>query len=329
MTLIPLTLKSLSLMTTKSRFSAGIGFSALLSPAILWGQAEAGGNGNPAFYQTLGENLLFVISGAVILLAFAALFRLSSMMLQLHKMEVLNKYGIPAYEKVAKESWWSRMMKKWSGTVPLEKEEDILMDHNYDGIRELDNSLPPWWVALFYITIAFAVAYIGYYHFSGNWSGSRQEYEMEMKEAEVAVARYLANQADQVDETNVELLTDEASLAAGEAIFLGKCATCHGNLGEGGVGPNMTDEYWIHGGTIVDVFSTVKYGVPAKGMISWRDQLRPQEMQMVSSYILTLQGTDPPNQKAPEGTLFERQAEDLQQPADSSMAPAGGALGMK
>ena len=152
---------------------------------------------------------------------------------------------------------------------------------------------------------------------------------MEMKEAEVAVARYLANQADQVDETNVELLTDEASLAAGEAIFLGKCATCHGNLGEGGVGPNMTDEYWIHGGTIVDVFSTVKYGVPAKGMISWRDQLRPQEMQMVSSYILTLQGTDPPNQKAPEGTLFERQAEDLQQPADSSMAPAGGALGMK
>lgn len=315
-------------MKNKNLIKSGISLGLLLTAAHLWGQAEEGQASNPNFYQYLGENLLFFVAGGIILLAFVALFQLSSMLLQMHKVEVLNKYGIPAYDKVKKESWWNRMMKSWTKSVPVEKEDDILFDHEYDGIRELDNSLPPWWVALFYISIAFAVVYMTYYHFSGAGPGSREEYRQEMEEADKAVARYLASQANMVDETNVELLSDAATMTAGETIFLGKCAACHGNLGEGGIGPNMADNYWIHGGTIQDVFKTIKYGVPEKGMISWKDQLRPQEMQMVASYILSLQGTDPPNQKEPEGELFERQAEEASEPVDTTVQEVQDALGM-
>ena len=178
------------------------------------------------------------------------------------------------------------------------------MDHNYDGIRELDNSLPPWWVALFYISIAFAVVYYTYYHIAGMGLSSHEQYEQEVEEAKEAVALFLSRQANLVDETNVEVLTDEGEVALGKTIYDVNCVACHGTLGEGGVGPNFADEYWISGGDIKDLFRTIKYGVPEKGMISWQAQLRPAEMQRVASYILTFQGTDPPNAKEPQGELY-------------------------
>ncbi|HQU52955.1 MAG TPA: c-type cytochrome, partial [Saprospiraceae bacterium] len=130
------------------------------------------------------------------------------------------------------------------------------------------------------------------------------EYEMAMKEAKQQVAEYVAAQGNLVDETNVTARTDDAALAQGKDIWIANCVACHGANGEGGVGPNMTDKYWIHGGDIKNIFNTIKYGVPEKGMISWQTQLSPSAMADVASYILTLQGTNPPNAKAPQGDLY-------------------------
>jgi cytochrome c oxidase cbb3-type subunit 3 len=102
--------------------------------------------------------------------------------------------------------------------------------------------------------------------------------------------------------TIAEPLKDAKALAAGKQVFETQCFTCHGKLGEGGIGPNMTDEYWIHGGTIADVIHTLRVGVPAKGMIAWDKTLTPDQIDAVASYILVkLQGTTPPNGKAPQG----------------------------
>ena len=146
---------------------------------------------------------------------------------------------------------------------------------------------------------------MSYYHVFDQGELQIASYESEMETAEKAVAAFVSRQGEQVDENNVTLLSAAGDMDAGKTIFNTQCAACHGLLGEGGIGPNMTDKYWIHGGSIKDVFSTIKYGVIEKGMIPWKDQLRAKEMQQVSSYILSLQGTNPPNPKAPQGELYE------------------------
>lgn len=196
--------------------------------------------------------------------------------------------------------WWN---KKLVAAVPIEQEAEIDLGHNYDGIRELDNRLPPWWLAGFYITIACAVLYLGYYHIGSDWS-SDQEYQEEMAEAAKIKEAYLAKVAAGVNENNVEVLTDAIKIAEGKEIFTTYCVACHGDRGQGGIGPNMTDEYWLHGGDVKDVFRTIKYGVIDKGMTPWQEMLKPQEMQAVASYILSLQGTNPPDGKGPQGELF-------------------------
>ena len=192
----------------------------------------------------------------------------------------------------------------WKGltdAVPLDKEETIMLDHNYDGIRELDNHLPPWWIGLFYGTIIFAIIYGFNYHWFG-WSPlSGGEYEQEVATAQKQIEEFQAKNANSIDEKTVKVLTDANTLGKGKEIFTGKCAACHGAAGEGGVGPNLTDEYWLHGGTINDVFATIKNGVPDKGMISWKATLKPNEIQNVANYILSIQGTNPANAKAPQG----------------------------
>ncbi|RMG60409.1 MAG: cytochrome C oxidase subunit III [Bacteroidetes bacterium] len=212
---------------------------------------------------------------------------------------------------------WKFIQKKLTDAVPVEEEESIDMGHDYDGIRELDNNLPPWWKYGFYLTIVFAVVYLWYYHVSSDWS-SRQEYEVEMAEAAAEKEAYLAKVGNMVDESNVVMLEDAAALAEGKAIYDANCVACHGALGEGGVGPNLTDQYWIHGGSISDLFSTIKYGVPTKGMISWQAQLKPQQMQQVASYILTMQGTNPPNAKEPQGDLYVPEGEAAPAEADTT-----------
>lgn len=254
---------------------------------------------------------LLMAAGLVLgIWAINALLRATDAVLRSRELEIYEKHGLEDYlaaRKANEGSWWSRFNKMVTNAVPVEKERDILMDHNYDGIQELDNNLPPWWVYGFYLTIAIGVVYMWYYHISDYGKSSREEYAIEMEEAKLSVENYLATQADRVDESNVTLLTDEADLAAGKEIFTELCVVCHLDHGGGSevsVGPNLTDKYWLHGGSIVDVFKTVKYGVPEKGMISWQDQLRPADMHQVSSYILSLQGTNPPDAKEPQGDLY-------------------------
>lgn len=203
------------------------------------------------------------------------------------------------------DNFWTEMRKKyWEDAVPIEREGDITFHHAYDGIRELDNRLPPWWVNMFILTVTWAVGYMYYYHWGGNGPSSSEEYKMEVETAKKEIAVALAGKANDVDESSVVALTDASAIGEGELIYKNVCAACHGQLGEGTVGPNLTDDNWLHGGGIKNIFKTVKYGVPEKGMISWQSQLKPSDMQKVSSYILTLKGTNPPNPKAPQGEIW-------------------------
>jgi len=255
------------------------------------------------------QNILLVIGALVIIGALVVMYRTLFLLLEIEKRKVMEEKGmeVPELSRYIEEGpSWLEQLNAWMWKIaPISKEKEIDLGHDYDGIRELDNRLPPWWLGLMYGSIVFAFVYMYYYHWSDTDWSSTQEYEMAMVQAEKEKRAYLLQVANSVDESNVEFLEDEASLAAGETIFLSKCASCHGQLGEGGVGPNFTDPYWIHGGSISDIFSTIKYGVPEKGMISWQSQLRPKNMQQVASFIKTLQGTNPPNQKEKEGTLYQ------------------------
>jgi cytochrome c oxidase cbb3-type subunit 3 len=203
-------------------------------------------------------------------------------------------------------------------SVPIEKEAAIQFEHEYDGIRELDNVLPPWWLWMFYATIVFSIIYLVHYHISpikafenigfiGPGVGQEELYKMEMEQAEKEKQAYLAQMANKVNEENVTALLEPKEIAEGKNIFLTNCATCHGKEGQGGAGPNLTDDYWLHGGGIKNVFKTIKYGVPQKGMIAWETQLSPMQIQQVASYILTLRGTNPPGAKEPQGEVWKEE----------------------
>lgn len=255
------------------------------------------------------NNIVLVIAGMVLITALASLWYTFESIVYNKKREMLAAQGIelkPGSEQKSDSIFKKLYDKAWS-LVPMDKESEIDLGHDYDGIRELDNRLPPWWLYTFYLTIAIAIGYLYVYHFSDIGLSQKEEYAVAMEEARQEKLRYLISQANAVDETNVVALSDEGSLSEAKELFLLKCASCHGKLGEGlkGLGPNFTDPYWIHGGGVKNIFRTIKYGVPEKGMISWQTQLQPGTMQKLASYILTLQGTNPPNPKDPEGTLWE------------------------
>ncbi|MEX0883718.1 MAG: c-type cytochrome, partial [Cyclobacteriaceae bacterium] len=181
-------------------------------------------------------------------------------------------------------------------------------------IVELDNFMPPWLKYVFYMSIAFAVIYFVNYSVLGIGETQYEEYEEELALAAEEAELFKASGATTIDETNVEFDKSGPAIEAGKELYETNCAACHALDGGGGVGPNFTDQYWIHGGSINDVFSVVKYGVVEKGMIPWQDQLSPEQMQQVSSYILTMQGSTPANPKAPQGELYE---EEIEEPIDA------------
>ncbi|GJM62320.1 cbb3-type cytochrome c oxidase N-terminal domain-containing protein [Persicobacter diffluens] len=270
-------------------------YKAVAAMALLMGMmpelafAQSGGGLDEATALKIMLGLTTAISLGVLLVAIFTLKVVNTVMQQ----EAEKKAEAEGKELV-RQSWWWGIANE---AVPIEQEEEILLDHNYDGIQELDNHLPPWWKALFAATVVFGVIYVGVYHVFNLAPLSGKAYDIEMAEA--------ALKAADIDESNVTLLTDDAGLTRGEEIFVGKCVVCHGKQGEGKIGPNLTDEYWIHGGGIKDVFKVVKDGGrPGKGMISWKKQLSAKDMQAVSSYILTLQGTNPPNAKEAEGEKY-------------------------
>jgi cytochrome c oxidase cbb3-type subunit 3 len=196
-----------------------------------------------------------------------------------------------------------------------------LMDHAYDGIQEYDNPLPRWWVWIFWATILFAPFYILVYHFGPGM--------LEIDRYDAAMVAFYDKQAEELlamgeisDELLAGLMDDEAMMKGAKKVYQGKCATCHGMFGEGGIGPNLTDDHWLHGGNLMDIYTTVSDGVPSKGMVAWKRQLRPAELLAVSSYVGTLTGTEPPNPKAPQGEVFVRQPISAEATTEAAETPA-------
>jgi len=198
-------------------------------------------------------------------------------------------------------SWW----RKFAGmsVLPADEKKLIIEGHDYDGIHELDNRMPPWLQSLFAGTIVIAIAYFAYY-FSGMGDFQLAELDKEIAQAEIDKKAYMEKVGASMDENNVTLLTDPTVIDQGKKTFQEKCSACHGMDGGGTVGPNLTDSYWLHGTGIKNLFKTIKYGVPEKGMISWEKQLSPTDIQKVASYVLTLKGSTPANPKEPQGELM-------------------------
>jgi cytochrome c oxidase cbb3-type subunit III len=202
-------------------------------------------------------------------------------------------------------SWWSDLDKNvFTKAVDVAHEKDILLDHDYDGIKELDNSLPPWWKYGFYFTVFVGIIYMVRFHVLHAGPTPEQEYNKEMKIAAAEVEEYRKKSNDMVDEKTVTM-GDAAAIERGKKIFTSNCFACHGAKGEGGVGPNLTDDYWLHGGTINEVFRTIKFGVPEKGMQSWEKTYSPSQIKDLASFVKSLKGTNPPNPKAPQGDLMQ------------------------
>lgn len=223
----------------------------------------------------------------------------------IHPAEVILVDGKPV-----SESWmirtWNKLDKQFfTKAAPIEQEADILLDHDYDGIKELDNALPPWWKYGFYITIFIAAIYILKFEVWHTGMNPTEEYNAEMIAGKAQVDAHLAASKENVDENSVVALTDAAAISAGKELFGKSCVACHLAGGGGSVGPNLTDEYWIHGGSITDIFKTLKYGWPDKGMQAWASTYSPVQLQQLASYVMSLKGTNPPNAKAPQGDLYK------------------------
>ncbi len=253
-----------------------------------------------AFYVIVG--FIFMLAILVLLVAVYMLRVINYMNRQAAK-EKAERLGVPY---VPEPSFWERVWQKSHDFVPVEKEQSITFAHSYDGIRELDNHLPPWWTGLFVVTIIFSVAYLLFYHVMGTLPSQKAEYDNEVAVAQAQMQKLLAtNPVAAIDENNVEATADALALAEGKQIFLNTCASCHRKDGGGDIGPNLADDYWKHGGTIKDIFKTVRHGVQGTNMIAWEGVISPEKMKNVSSYVLALRGTNPPNAKKPEGDLFK------------------------
>lgn len=251
--------------------------------------------------------LTIVVAVLVLLTSIAVLKVMQTVLVQSQPEGAAAPEGILA-------GWWKGVMAKLTRVVPLDKEETIALDHDYDGIRELDNHLPPWWLYGFYFTIVFAIVYMLLFHViqPESFPLSSEEYKREMQAAAISIAEYKKANAENIDEASVTLITeDQTALGEGAEIFAKNCAVCHGDKGQGVSAPNLTDEFWKHGGGIKNVFSTIKYGVLDKGMQNWDKKLRPSEIQKVASFILSLEKVSPADGgKDPEGEKYEEAEEE-------------------
>lgn len=276
-----------------------------LSSATLFAQADANHSllDDPMFPLYAVFGFVFVVLVLVIVVAVMMLRTVNVLIEQVERKKAAERGA----SYVAPLTVWDRLSQKLNDSVPLEKEKDIDMGHEYDGIRELDNHLPPWWKWLFYGTIAWSVVYIVIYHFSGSLPLQSQEYDEEVAQAEKQVRLFQARQPQATIDINTLTFTNDAEIIAkGKAVFMdNNCGSCHRNDGGGNaIGPNLVDEYWIHGGELKDIYTTVKGGAIDKGMPAWGKLLSPKDVRDVTFYIMSIQGTNPPNAKAPQGERF-------------------------
>lgn len=298
------------------RFQVKIG-KFFLASLVVWAmagvpEAHAQDSGLPEIFPKWmndPNSCWLVLTFMVMAIAIAVLYRTNTMLVRMLSPQPKKvQLPVPVAGTVEKSpTLFSRIMHKLTASVPVSKEKDVLLDHNYDGIRELDNSLPPWWLYGFYITIAFAFLYMLHYHVSGTGKLQLDEYKEELVLAEQERLERQKLNAENITEDNVIALTDREGLNSGKDIYIKNCSPCHLANGGGQVGPNLTDEYWIHGGGIKNIFKTVLYGVPNKGMISWKAQLSPKQIQQVSSYVMSLHGSNPVGAKEPQGEKWVEQ----------------------
>jgi len=238
--------------------------------------------------------LFILVDLALLLIVFVQLSTINGL-----KNAIISDAAVDG-EYVEVESGLDRFWKGLTNATPIESEAEIMTDHEYDGIKELDNVLPPWWLWMFYLSIVFAVVYFGYYEVYKSTDMSMDEYQAEMVEAEKIAALVGVNA------NNVKLMEEDANIANGQKVYESNCASCHLNDGGGSIGPNLTDEYWKNGGSLKDVFVTVEDGIPGTAMVSWKALISPNDRQDVVSYILVkLQGSTPATAKDPEGELYK------------------------
>ncbi len=252
----------------------------------------AQGAANVSMYQVMMSLIFVMLAFVLLLLAFTL-----KKVIEVLRKETLGEQ--PEIAVVEEQTTWEKLL----SLKPLSSEKEVELDHDFDGIKELNNPIPFWFNLLFYGTIVVGIGYFLIYHVFESMPLQGKEYQTELVEAEKAKQEYIKKAGNLIDENSVVMLSDEVKIEAGKQAFMAKCAVCHGEKGEGKVGPNLTDAYWIHGGDIQSVFKTIKYGVPAKGMVAWQNSLNGGQMQELASYILTLQGTNPPGAKEAQGEI--------------------------
>ncbi|UOQ96483.1 c-type cytochrome [Hymenobacter sp. 5317J-9] len=276
----------------RSRLAYSLAAAALLGarPAL----AQAADTGAAAATDAQRTMLWFVLTTLVLVLMVFLLLLVA--LVSWMRPQLRQLYDLPTVH----DSWSGRVLGLLVGDARLVQGDvrDELLDHDYDGIREFDNDLPPWWKYGFYATIVFAIGYVTYYHVLKTGQLQGAEYAAEMQQAALLIA---ATPDDPNQVTTYTALTAPAELSSGKSLFTTNCAPCHGASGEGKVGPNLTDEYWLHGGEVNHVYKTIKYGVNGKGMVAWKGKLSGKQILQVASYVLSLQGTKPANAKPPQG----------------------------
>ena len=270
----------------KSLLSKIIGScSLLLLPTLAWAAPK---DESYIYYSVILGLIIMII--AVMLLVLIAVFQI--------KHVLFSQQQATKGNQVDEFNFW-----EWLGGLkPISREKELLLHDDFDGIKELNNPVPVWFNVLFYGTIAFGIVYLLVYHSWNMAPLSGKEYELEVKAAMVHKEKNLVEEGSKIDENSVVVVTDAKELEKGKGVYINNCAMCHGKDGEGKVGPNLTDNFWKNGkGSVNDVFKVIKYGVPDKGMVPWEKSLTPTQIQNVTSYILSLKGTNPANAKAPEG----------------------------
>jgi cytochrome c oxidase cbb3-type subunit 3 len=266
------------------------------------------------YFIDSGDRPAFIKYPMVSIFLFVFLFLLIAIEITLKAVNTITYFLLSDAEKaklleedslsLKDKNWYKGLMQRLTKTVPIENEKQPLMDHDYDGIKELDNNLPPWWVYLFYACIVFAVVYLIRFEIMGA-PDQETELKNEMAQAKIEVAEYMKTAPDLMDEKTVTLLTDPADLVAGKAIFTTNCVACHRADAGGQIGPNLTDDHWILGGGIKNLFHTITNGGrDGKGMIAWKGTLKPKEIQAVASYVISLKGSNPKDPKAPDGEIW-------------------------
>ncbi len=286
--------------------SAGFGVSAQESAGVQSGvhqvSTSIAGLATSSFY------LLISVVALELLILLAMLYFIKALMI---KEKTATKIVRLKISRLSLHLLWQKI----NSFKPRNEEQDIMLDHNYDGIKELDNRLPRWWLWGFYLTVVFAFIYLYRFHVAHTAPLSIDEFEIAMSNANREREEYLKKAASNVDENSVTMLTAAVEVEEGKKIFQSTCSACHGLEGQGGVGPNLTDNYWLHKGSINDVFRTIKYGYPEKGMKSWKDDFSPTQIAKIASYVKTLTGTNPVNPKEPQGELYK----DIETPVKDSV----------